>query len=102
MGKEVCVLIRAADEVVLLGQGQFGLSGGRNWRRIDGGQGVGHEPLGERLDMLVAVEAIGQGALASRVDQAVRVGPTQTHDAPSLRWPTRPSMPNSISQSRCA
>lgn len=75
-GKEVCVFIRAADEEVFLGQGQFGLSGERFWRSIDGGQGVGHEALGERLDVLVAVDS----ALASRVDQAVRVGSTEAHN----------------------
>ena len=53
-------------------------------------QGLGHEPLGERLDVLVAIDSITHGALASRVNQAVRVRPAKTNNAPELALANAP------------
>jgi len=54
---------------------------------IDRGQRIGHELFGPRLDVAVAVHAIGDGERAGAVDEAAWIALCQTDDAPQLALP---------------
>ena len=101
MGEEIAVLVGAADERVLLGERCV-----RPWRSrasdLQGRQGFGHRLLGQRLDVAVAVHALLQRGGTGGINEVVGVTFGQVDDAQSLRWPTRPSMANSISHNRAA
>ena len=82
--KQIAIDVGRLDQRVLLRQTCTFTGARLSVGLLDGGQRIVHQLLGQRLDVGVAVYAIGNGTCTGPVHEAAGVGFDQPHDAPQL------------------